>query len=52
MSLTFIGLGSVDNHKGKKLESFGQSFEGIDQILSNKVKDTLTSANHSVYNTK
>ena len=29
-----------------------ESFEDIDRILTNKEKDTLTSADRSVYNTK
>lgn len=47
----FIG-GGVNRERKKNKLMCTESFEDIDRILTNKEKDTLTSADRSVYNTK
>ena len=48
----FFCAGGVVNHERKKKLMCTERFEDNDRILSNKEKDTLSSADRSVYNTK
>ena len=53
MTVGNFSTGSVVNHERKKPKLVcTERFKNIDRILTNKEKDTLTSLDRSVYNTK
>lgn len=53
MTVGNFSTGSVVNHERKKPKLVcTERFEDINRILTNKEKDTFTSLNRSVYNTK